>query len=506
MRKRIKREKKAPKKTDLTATGPRRAGSRGWLVPGGGTAEAIEMAPEWRATTKQVCGLFPFNNGAGLPTTGVPLGRHLYTRATVCADPISWYMRANLISNPSAFVLGLPGLGKSTLVRKMLLGLWGYGFIPIVPGDVKGEYSALMRNSGRGQVIDVGRNHINVLNPGGMYLVLGRLSKGPKEELLRDGRARQHTMVGALVSILRKSNLTVSENLVVKSGLRMLEERFFSTGEIPVLPDLLQLVKEGPEELLQATLSPDKEAYRKNVRELEMALMAIVSGAVVGDTFSAQTDEQMRLDAGVSYDISSIPVGDEDATAAALIACWSESFAAINAQHALAEEGLEPRRRYFMTLDELWRSLRAGPGMVDRVDASTRLNRAWGVGTCYLSHTMSDTEALPEVDRVKALGFVERAGMLFLGGLPGKEVDENLRRVMTISEKEKNLLKSWSAPESWNAAKNMKTAKPGQGKFLIKVGSRPGIPLEVALSQREKRLGIHDTDQAWTGAEYEGVA
>jgi len=57
--------------------------------------------------------------------TGVPLGRNLLSGATLCCDPISWFQRANLISNPSAFVLGKPGLGKSTVVRRMALGLAG---------------------------------------------------------------------------------------------------------------------------------------------------------------------------------------------------------------------------------------------------------------------------------------------------------------------------------------------------------------------------------------------
>ena len=53
---------------------------------------------------------------------GVPLGLQLFTGATVCADPISWFQDAGLISNPSVFVLGLPGLSKSTLVRRMAAG------------------------------------------------------------------------------------------------------------------------------------------------------------------------------------------------------------------------------------------------------------------------------------------------------------------------------------------------------------------------------------------------
>ena len=45
---------------------------------------------------------------------GVPLGRSLISGATLCADPISWFQDAHLIANPSVFVLGLPGLGKSS--------------------------------------------------------------------------------------------------------------------------------------------------------------------------------------------------------------------------------------------------------------------------------------------------------------------------------------------------------------------------------------------------------
>ena len=90
----------------------RRPGPRGWLGRGRGEASVIQPADEWRGTTVQVCGLHPFSVGTGTPMVGVPLGLQLFTGATVCADPISWFQDAGLISNPSVFVLGLPGLGK----------------------------------------------------------------------------------------------------------------------------------------------------------------------------------------------------------------------------------------------------------------------------------------------------------------------------------------------------------------------------------------------------------
>jgi hypothetical protein len=105
----------------------RAPGSRGWGGRGGGSASLV---PAVR----------PFSSGTSSPMIGVPLGRHEETQATVCCDPISWFRRAHLISNPSAFILGKPGLGRSTLVRRMTLGLSGQGVHPLILGDLKGEH------------------------------------------------------------------------------------------------------------------------------------------------------------------------------------------------------------------------------------------------------------------------------------------------------------------------------------------------------------------------------
>src|SRR4051812_49001943 len=104
-------------------TTPSPPGRYGYPGPGGGQTTWVEAPAAWRGTTVQVCGLWPMGAGAAAPTIGVPIGRHLHSGATVCFDPISWYTRARLINNPSVYIEGEPGLGKSTAVRRMVLGL-----------------------------------------------------------------------------------------------------------------------------------------------------------------------------------------------------------------------------------------------------------------------------------------------------------------------------------------------------------------------------------------------
>lgn len=133
--------------------------------------------------------------------------------------------------------------------------------------------------------------------------------------------------------------------------------------------------------------------------------------------------------------------------------------------------------------------------MVDRVDALTRLNRQFGVGQAMITHTMRDLDALPtEEDRMKARGFVERAGMIVVGGLPQAEMPL-LTAAVPFSQAEQNLLTGWSAPPSWDATTGKETEPPGRGKFLIKVGGRPGIPISVKLTETER--ATNDTNKRW---------
>ena len=476
----------------------RRPGPRGWWGRGRGEAAVIQPVDEWRGTTVQVCGLHPFSVGTGTPMIGVPLGLQLFTGATVCADPISWFQDAGLISNPSVFVLGLPGLGKSTLIRRMAAGGAGMGALPLVLGDLKPDYVDMVRALG-GQVITLGRGrgHLNILDPGEATAAAERLRQAGKEkerqQVLADAHGRRHTMVSALLTILRKEPPTDREESILDRALKVLDEHH---SGVPVLGDLLRVIQDAPDEVRAVALDRGDDArYRAITENLEASLISLTSGGRLGETFAHPTDVPMMRDRPVVYDVSSIDDSDTDLQAAMLLACWSAGFGTVNIANALADAGLEPRRHYLVVLDELWRALRAGRGMVDRVDALTRLNRTYGVGLAMISHTMSDLLALPsEADRMKARGFVERSGMVIAGGLPSAEMPM-LTSAVPLSRAEQELLTSWQDPGAWNTGLNRDAEPPGRGKFLIKVGGHPGIPVKVELIEAERT--INDTNRLW---------
>ena len=192
-----------------------RPGPRGWLGRGRGSSTYVQAPDEWRGTTVQACGLWPFGAGSGSPMIGVPLGRHMLTNATLCCDPLSWFERGQLVLNPSVFVLGLPGLGKSTIVRRMALGLAGFGTMPVILGDLKPDYVDLVQALG-GQVIPLGRGRgsLNVLDPGEATAAAARPTGSPRDQVLAEAHGRRHTMVCALLQIIRSQAPTDREETI----------------------------------------------------------------------------------------------------------------------------------------------------------------------------------------------------------------------------------------------------------------------------------------------------
>ncbi|WP_213283461.1 hypothetical protein [Cellulomonas hominis] len=473
-----------------------RAGWRGWAGRGGGKVNYIDPAPEFRGTSVQVCGMWPFSVGAGSPLQGVPLGRSLLNGAPVCADPLSWF-RANLILQPSAFVLGRPGLGKSSLVRRMITLLEAWGDVPMVLGDLKPDYVDLIRAMD-GQVVAVGAGigSINLLDLGP---AMGDLATIPdlaaRRRAVEEMRARRRTTVIAVLDMVRGSRLREYEQTLIAEALRILDD---DHDGVPLVEHLTALVRaRHPRLLAVASTRGDVEHYDERTQELLDGLLALGPSGPFGEVFCRPTTEHIELGRPMAFDLSGIDDGDVQLQAAVQAVCWAYGSALVSADTHLAEAGLREPTHYLLVFDELWRIVRVSALMVYFIDALTRLNRQRGIGQIMITHTMNDLRLESEHLTSIAWGFVERSAMVFLGGLADAEMG-NLREVFAVSNAEQQRITDWAVEGQVNPETGRATSPPGQGNFLLKLGKSSGTPLHVQLTEAE--LPVNNTNKAWASA------
>ncbi|WP_433526465.1 hypothetical protein ACQPZ2_17225 [Nocardia pseudovaccinii] len=482
---------------------------RGYMGPGGGRMNVVGRPVEYRATTAQVAGLWPWSVGAGAPLIGTPLGSHLHTGAPVCFDPMNWFLRGSFITAPSLFVLGLNGFGKSSLVRRIVLGGIAQGITPLILADVKPDYRKLVELVG-GQVIDLGYGHgkLNPLAAGVLGSVVPMLDEFPALQLqvLQDLRARQVTLIAGLVELVRGARVRDYEETLIATALRILYRpgSGYTPDQPPIMENLLEVIVAGGDELQLDAGADDPNEYQVAIKGLRRSLRALTQGPF-GAIFNGQTTVPIDTSAvAVCIDVSHIPTGDKKLKAAVMLACWADGFASVEAAHVLADAKLGPQRYFQVVMDELWQVLGLGDFMVDRVDELTRLQRTIATALIMISHTIKDLQALgSEAAIAKALGFLERARAKIFGALPGEEI-KRLDSVVPFTSAEEEMVTGWSAPQALTGEAlkpgQLRPSPPGTGKFLLKIGEdrRPGIPFHMEFTLSEKESGIHETNQRFS--------
>ncbi|MGV9676691.1 hypothetical protein ACWDSJ_15550 [Nocardia sp. NPDC003482] len=482
---------------------------RGYAGAGGGRMSVVGRPVEYRATTAQVAGLWPWSVGAGAPLIGTPLGSHLHTGAPVCFDPMNWFMRGSFITAPSLFVLGLNGFGKSSLVRRIVLGGVAQGITPLILADVKPDYRKLVELVG-GQVIDLGYGHgkLNPLAAGVLGSIVPMLNDLPalQIQVTQEMRARQVTLIAGLVELVRGARVRDYEETLISTALRILyrEGSGYTPDNPPIMENLLEVIVGGGEELMLDAGADNPEEYHEATKGLRRSLRALTQGPF-GAIFNGQTTAPIDTSAvAVCIDVSHIPNGDKKLKAAVMLACWADGFASVEAAHVVADAELGPQRYFQVVMDELWQVLGLGDFMIDRVDELTRLNRTIATALIMISHTIKDLQALgSEAAIAKALGFLERARAKIFGALPPEEI-KRLDSTVPFTAAEEEMVTSWSAPQALTGEAlkpgQIRPPAPGTGKFLLKIGEdrRPGIPFHMEFTMSEKASGIHETNQRFS--------
>jgi energy-coupling factor transporter ATP-binding protein EcfA2 len=435
-----------------------------------------------------------------LPLIGVPLGEHLEGRGWVCADPVSWFT-GNLVNNPSGFVLGRRGIGKSTLIRRIAAFLPHSGVLPMILSDWKPDYPDTIRAI-QGSVISLDRatSFVNPLDPGPVAALIPKLPADLRARVQSNIDARRINVAVGLCSLALGRDLKAHEKNMLSAAI----DAFTADrpGEVPLLGDIAAIVAaRHPVVRAQAQDRGDSARYDDRVVGLADALNSLSGGnKVFGDVFARHTTTPMELGKPVVFDLSAFDEMDPALQAGVQLVCWTYGSTAVAAAKVLADAGLAPRRIYLLVMDELWRALRAAEFMVDRVDEITRLNRSIGLGQLLCTHGMDDLRLHSAAATAKALGFVAASEIVFIGGVPPGELGNNLREVFAISQTEEDLLTQWAQIGEPDPETGLGAAPLGRGKFLLKGGKKPGIPFRVRLMPSELEAGLHDTNVAFAAA------
>lgn len=483
------------------------AGRLGWAGRFGGRAPVEDAGTVYTGPSTQVGGIYPWLLGSGLPPRGVPVGRDVLTGELVCIDPSGWTGRYT--TNPGVWVMSQPGAGKSALVKRVCLVYAAYGHMPVVPGDVKGEYSSLITEMG-GSVVRIGdgSGRINPLDSGPLKGHADALPAARRQGLIDTLNGRRLETLGALLST--QHGLGRAPQAVERSALDtavQVAADAQTPGTDPVVKDVVDVLRAAPE-ALRTKLAAEGSVYQDLTRAVVAGLDNLIGGPLKG-LFDGPTTVPLDISApAVSVDISALRARGNDVVSAGMIATWAYTYSAIDSARSL---GLMDRK-LVLPMDEMWRALRSGPGLVDAMDAISRLNRTTDDVTIYVTHSLLDVEALPtETDRAKARGLMDRCDTWVIGA----STEEELGRVTgkrALTEQERMMIGSWSSATStgldvdptYDDESGLRPDEdvvrhPGRGKYLIKIGSRPGIAAALELTATERRLYSTDHNRRRTG-------
>lgn len=533
----------------------------GYAGRGGGRVTHVRRPNEFRGTTAQVPGFYPFPIGASAPLDGAPVGTHLVTGQPVGFDQLGWF-EAGQITAPAAMVFGLNGFGKSSLNRRIVCHDLATGVRPLIMGDHRPDFVNMMQqmvltdSAGRTvydddgkpiapQVTSVGFDSpMNPLAVGTFGSLISRLPRQARDLAEREMRARQVTAATGLLEICSGRQIAPHEETLLTTALRVLYEadNEFSLTHAPLPGDVLRLLREVPQTLVTATATASDrdprlrraqdlldasgalgrrahdevaiDRYLLLTENLRQSLDQLVSGQF-GEIFNAPTREPINIDAlGVCVDMSRLPANARKLRAAVLLACWSDGFSAVEASHLLSDHGLQSPRNYDLVCDEFSLVLGVGNGIVWRVDEVTRVQREQGTGTLFTTHTVKDLKAFDSMeDRQRAMGFLDRARVKVCFPLPEDEATLMEGKV-NLNDQEAATLAEWAttprgvddpvvdeiSEADWEngvraTTRKIHTIPPGMGKFLIKEGEQPGIPVQMHLTATERSTEIHNTNK-----------
>lgn len=330
--------------------------------------------PTHRATSDTVAGAYPFLAEAGLGGEGVYVGQDAWSGGGFCFDPWSLY-RQGVLTNPNCLLAGVVGKGKSCLAKSLATRSIAFGRRVYVPGDPKGEWSAVAQTVG-GTAIRLGGGSSNRLNP---------MDPGPRVgaqddlQWARLVRNRRRVLLGSLSQSALGRPLSSVEHTALDVAL----DQAITESPTPTLPSVVDALLEPKTSRPGATCAE----LARDGRDLGHAMRRLVAGDLAGLFDGPSTvafDPSLPM---VSLDLSQIQGSDQ--LIAMVMTCAS---AWMEAALAAPDGG-----QRWVVYDEAWRLMRQ-PALLARMQSQWKLSRGLGIANLLIVHRLSDLDAVGDSD------------------------------------------------------------------------------------------------------------
>ena len=334
--------------------------------------------PRHQDTSATLSGHYPFLAEGGLGSAGTFIGQDLYSGGSFVYDPWELY-RQGVITAPNLILAGIVGSGKSSLAKALYTRALPFGRRVYVPGDPKGEHTAVARAVG-GRAIVLGPSLPTRLNP----LDEGYRAAGiPDADWAAQVAARRRDLIGALAETVLDRRLSPVEHTAIDIALA----DAVRSAEVPILPMVVdRILAPSPADDPDGRLAEDG-------RMLGHAFRRLVAGDLSGLFDGPSTEKFDPTLPMLSLDLSR--VSENSALLAVLMTCsaaWMES--------ALQDPSGGQR---FVVYDEAWR-LMSYPSLLARMDAQWRLARHYGISNLLIFHKLTDLENVGDQgSRMRAL-------------------------------------------------------------------------------------------------------
>ncbi len=451
-----------------------RAPRRGHALPGQGWSPVQAPLAVYQAATSEIGGLFPLLPADTLPAIGARMGYDTLSGGAFHAHPVEWVLRG-IATNPNVVIFGEPGRGKSSTVVAFLLRMMLFGVKTLISGDVKGEYTPLLRALGV-TPIALGRGspaRLNALDLGPIAARWPSWTVSRQREELAGVLGRWTKLLVALAEAQGYAPSVTDEAVLAAVLRRLVGADAGYTALAPVtIPDVARQLADPDDDLVELARFGTRRAFLDAMRSITDALTNLVSGPLAG-LFDEETNFDLDWDAPVqSMDLSLLRSRGDQAIAVALtcLGSWSSLIT------DLQDDG-DIR---IVVRDEVWRQMRLGLRAVQAVDSDLRLSRAEKKIQILVMHKPSDplsVGAAGSQEVAIAKDLLALCSTRILCGQSTRVADE-LAEDFALSEKEQDVISGW--------------AMERPGRALWKIENRPGAKVQTVLSPTE--LTIFDTN------------